>query len=267
MGDSRYSHAVGAGMNRVFCSGVAEWSSVLRLMASAALIAGTGMICAQALTQTTEKRIVVAAIPQVESHAVPSYVLPSFVSNSALSASLDAARFKTSDGFGFSLPRTQFPAQSAGYFQSYRGFQSVGADFAGSDQTAGRTFRFGGSRPVGIAGKAELGFAGSTLGTSASPNFNQMMRAKVAPPFGSSVGTFKLGYRDVSVPGAYGTGSNFGQGTSGGLFTTTNLGNGVFFSAGTNVGRGPTAGTPPGGNIGAAGPKPSRPAVSLKLSF
>jgi hypothetical protein len=94
-----------------------------------------------------------------------------------------------------------------------------------------------------------------------------MMRAKIAPPFGSSIGTFKLGYRDVSVPGAYGTGSNFGQGPSGGFFTTTNLGNGVFFSAGTNVGKGPTAWTPPGGNVGAAGPKPSKPAVALKLSF
>jgi hypothetical protein len=81
------------------------------------------------------------------------------------------------------------------------------------------------------------------------------------------MGTFKLGYRDVFIPGAYGTGSNFGQGAPGGLFTTTNLGNGVFFSAGTNVGKRPMAGTPPGGTMGATGPKPSRPAVTLKLSF
>jgi hypothetical protein len=97
-----------------------------------------------------------------------------------------------------------------------------------------------------------------------------MMRANIAIPFASSVGSFKLTYRDMLNPGASGTGGSLGQGTTGVLFTTTNLGNGVFFSAGTNVGKGSMAGTPPGGfgsNSGAAGPKPSRPAVALKLSF
>jgi len=267
MEDSRYSHSVDLRVSRMFYSGAAGWSLLLRRVVSAALLASAGMIGAQPPAQVTERQTVTSATPPVPSHAVPLPALPSFVSNSELSLSLDAARFKANDGFGFGLPQTQFPAPSPGYFQSYRGFQSVGADFIGSGRTAGRTARFGGASPVGITGTARFGSLGSTPGPSASPNFNQMMRAKIALRFSSSIGTFKLGYRDVFVPGAYGTGGNFGEGSPGGFFTTTNLGNGVFFSAGTNVGKRPMAGTPPGGNIGAAGPKPSRPAVALKLSF
>jgi hypothetical protein len=74
-------------------------------------------------------------------------------------------------------------------------------------------------------------------------------------------------YRDMLIPGVNSGGGGFGPGTPGAMFSTTNLGNGMFFSAGTNLGKGSMAGTPPGGNMGAAGPKPSRPAVALKLSF
>jgi hypothetical protein len=95
-----------------------------------------------------------------------------------------------------------------------------------------------------------------------------MMRANLALPFATSIGTFKLTYRNMLIPGVNSGGG--GPGTTGAMFSTTSLGNGVFFSAGTNIGKGSTAGMPPAGfgsNPGASGPKPARPAVTLKLSF
>jgi hypothetical protein len=122
-----------------------------------------------------------------------------------------------------------------------------------------------------MSAAAGFGLQGNgSFGSGAPPNFNQLTRASFAVPFSSSVGTFKLTFRDRMVPGANGTGANFGQGTAGAMFSTTNLGNGMFFSAGTNFGKGSMAGAPPGGfgsNMGAAGPKHSGPAVTLKLSF
>jgi hypothetical protein len=209
-----------------------------------------------------------AAIP---AKAVPADSAPS-VSTPAHSISFVDANAKAdgSYGFGFELLQTRFSAPAPGYFQSYRSARSGEAAFMSAGRPVGGNNRFGGGRPVGITGTAGFGFQGDSSGPIALPNFNQMMRANIAVPFASPVGTFKLTYRNVLIPGVSGAGGNSGQGTTGAMFSTTNLGNGMFFSAGTNIGRGSMAGTPPGGfgsNAGNTGPKPSRPAVTLKLSF
>ena len=172
-------------MNRVFCSGAAGWSSALRLAASATLIASAVVICAQAPATDSQSP---AAVPADSSSTISS---PG--SNPSPSAPL-AANVKggSGDGTGFGLPLTQFPAPAAGYFQSYRGFQGGGTDFMGAGRPAGEYNRFGGAGPAGIAGTAGFGFQGGSFGPSASLNFNQMMRANIALPFTSSVGTFKL---------------------------------------------------------------------------
>jgi hypothetical protein len=264
-------------MKRAFSSCAAGWSSALRLAAGAALFAGAGLICAQTHGDSgAGSQSAGAAVPAAPRFSDSSSAIPS--SGSAIGKTASMVPSATANviansryGTGFGLPQTQFPAPATSNFQSYRGFEGGGTAFMGAGRPASGYYRFSRASQGGIPGTAGLGFQGSgSFGSGAPPNFNQMMRANIALPFASSVGSFKLTYRDMLNPGASGTGGNFGQGTTGVLFTTTNLGNGVFFSAGTNVGKGSMAGTPPGGfgsNSGATGPKPSRPAVTLKLSF
>ena len=261
-------------MNRGFCSSAAIWSSVLRLAARSALFAGAGLICAQAPAgPAAESKTAVSGILAEPSAANSSSAIPSSSSNPAPSVPLAAANPKSGsgNGTGFGLPQTQFPAPAADSFQCYRGFQGGGTGLVSATRPAGGYSRFSGANPAGVSGTIWFGLqGGSSLKPTASPNFNQVMRANIALPFASSTGTSKLTYRDMLVPGANGTGSTIGQDTTGALFSTTSLGNGMFFYAGTNLGKGPMAGTPPGGfgsNSGATGPKASRPAVTLKLSF
>ena len=249
-------------MNCRFCSGAAGWTSVLRLAASAVLLGGAGLICAQGLGgAAAESQAAAAAIPADSA---------SNVSNPVISVPFVPANAKADSSYesGFELLKTRFPAPVPGYFQSYRNSQVTGTGIWGTSRPTGGYTWSGGATPVGIAMTARFGFLGDSSVPIALPNFNQMMRANIEVPLASSVSTFKLTYRNVLIPGV--NGGSFGQGTPGGMFSTTNLGNGVFFSAGTNIGKGSMAGTPPGGfgsNSGATGPKPSRPAVTLKLSF
>jgi len=217
-------------MDCVFHSDAAGWSLALRLTAGAALFACVGLVCAQ----------------------VP-------------------ASSEASCGQTFGLPQTQFPVPAADSFQSYKGFQGRGSVSMGAGWRAGGLGGSGGGGLAGIQGRAGFGIQrGGSLGAGAPPNFNQMMRANVSLPINSSIGNFKLSFRDRMGPGGSGAGSNFGQGAAGTMFSTTSLGNGMFFSAGTNFGKGSMVGTPPGGfgrNSGGAGAKSPGPAVTLKLSF
>jgi len=263
MAESRYSHRVGVRMNRVFGNGAAEWSSAFGLLASLALLAGGGLVCAQAPASTPMTEVQTASTTPADiSAAVPSS--PDAASSPAPSNPLAGANLRADSSAGslFGLPQTQFPAPAPNSFQSYRGFQGRGTAFMGTGRQAGGFNGLVAGSQAGIRGTAGFGFEShGSFGTGASPNFNQMLRTSYALPFNSSIGTFKLSFRDAMGPG------NHGQGTAGAMFSTTNLGNGVFFSAGTNFGKGSMAGTPPGGNMGATGPKPSRGAVALKLSF
>jgi len=282
MADSRYSRRVGRRMKRILCSGVAGWSSALGLAASIALLFDAGVAGAQEAASTpatasqTTSTLPADPSPPVPSTDVASSANPASadaVANPAHAVPFPGSNLKPdrSDGPLFGIPQTPFPAPAANGFQTYKGFQGRGSASIGAGRQASSLNGFGDLGQVGILGTAGLGLAGrGSLGAGATPNFNQMMRASFSLPLSSSIGTFKLTFRDAMGAGGNGPGGGLGQGTAGGMFSTTNLGNGVFFSAGTNIGKGTMAGTPPGGfgsNSGTTGPKASRPAVTLKLSF
>jgi hypothetical protein len=94
------------------------------------------------------------------------------------------------------------------------------------------------------------------------PSLNQLMRASFNLPLSSSMSNVRFTYQD----GLRSSGLARPSGSM--MFSTSDLGNGVFFSAGTSYGRS-MAGAPPGGlgsNASAGGRRPG-PSVALKLSF
>jgi hypothetical protein len=93
------------------------------------------------------------------------------------------------------------------------------------------------------------------------------MRGSLNPPLSSSYGAFRLTYRDMFGPG--GNTSDPGRPSGSAMFTTTDLGNGMFLSAGPTSGSRSMAGAPAAsiGNSSAGGQKHSGPSVALKLTF
>jgi hypothetical protein len=109
------------------------------------------------------------------------------------------------------------------------------------------------------SGNRQLGFA--------QPGLTQLMHPSLALPFGSSLGGLRFSHRDFLAPGF-----NQPEGAplrNSAIFTTSNFGNGVVFSAGTNVGGHSTAGASTGafGSANASAPRRSGPGIALKLSF
>jgi hypothetical protein len=93
------------------------------------------------------------------------------------------------------------------------------------------------------------------------------MRGSFNLPFSSSSSGYRFTYRDALRPS--GTLGDLGHPTASAIFTTSDLGNGVFLSAGTGYGARSMAGAPAAGlGNGTAGEhKPSGPSVNLRLSF
>ena len=157
-----------------------------------------------------------------------------------------------------------------------------GPNFGNFTGSAGRFNRFGGTEMRGRQDNfrsfsqtdgsgRRYGSSGENSTSSASPlvlpSFNALMRTNRGQPLGPSLGTFKLSYReqlgpirDVGDPG-------LPPGST--LFSSSDLGNGVFFSAGTGSGSRPAAGAAAAslGSATAGGQKHSSPLVNLKLSF
>jgi len=98
------------------------------------------------------------------------------------------------------------------------------------------------------------------------PSFNQMMRGSYNMPLNSSTSTFKFSYQDMLRPG--GNLGDLARPSASLMFSTSDLGNGMFFSAGTSYGHS-IAGAPAAGLGSNASPegKHSGPALALKLSF
>jgi len=109
--------------------------------------------------------------------------------------------------------------------------------------------------------------AGGPFGSApaAQPSLNQMMRRSFSLPFSSSSSSFHFSYLDTLRPG--GTLGDLGHPTAAAMFTTSDLGNGVFLSAGTGYGIRSTAGAPAASLGNEGGPKHSGTAVNVKLSF
>jgi hypothetical protein len=89
------------------------------------------------------------------------------------------------------------------------------------------------------------------------PSLNQSMRDSFNLPFSSSTSNLQFNYQDALRPGV------LGRPSKSMMFSTSDLGNGVFFSAGTSYGRSMGG---PGSNASAVG-RHSGPSVALKLSF
>jgi len=103
-------------------------------------------------------------------------------------------------------------------------------------------------------------FAPSPFGL---PSLNQMMRGSYSLPLNSSTSSFRFTYQDALKPG-----DGFGylaHPSASAMFSTSDLGNGVFLSAGTSYGHS-GVGAPAVGANAAAG-KHSGPSLGLKLSF
>jgi len=112
-----------------------------------------------------------------------------------------------------------------------------------------------------------MGWSFSTT-PDALPSLNQLLRGSYRLPLDTAASGLKLSYQDM-----FRLGTPLGdlqRPSASALFTTTDLGNGVFLSAGTSFGSHSTAGAPAASlaNGTAAGPKHSSgPSVALKLSF
>jgi hypothetical protein len=139
-----------------------------------------------------------------------------------------------------------------------------GPNFGKFAAGASTSNRFGGSGRRGISSGENSAFSASPL---ALPSFNALMHTNRGQALSPSLGTFKLPYRELFKPGRDSGDPALFPGST--LFSSSDLGNGVFFSAGTGSGSRPVAGAPAAslGNGTAAGQKHPSPLVNLKLSF
>jgi hypothetical protein len=99
------------------------------------------------------------------------------------------------------------------------------------------------------------------------PTLNEVLRGSYSLPVSSSTSSLKFSFQNIYKPGA--SFADPARPSASAMFSTSDLGNGVFFSAGTNYGSHSMAGAP-AASIGtgtAAGPKHAGPSVALKLSF
>jgi hypothetical protein len=98
------------------------------------------------------------------------------------------------------------------------------------------------------------------------PRFDARIASSFTLPLNSAAGTFRLSYRDMFSDGRNAMGRNPGVGSGSAMFGTSNLGNGMFLSAGSSYGSRSTAGSA-AGNSALAGQKHSGPSVGLRLTF
>jgi hypothetical protein len=116
----------------------------------------------------------------------------------------------------------------------------------------------------GAAGGALNPFGIAPVGL---PSLNQLLRGNLAMPLSSSSSAFRFSYQNALRPG--GSLSELGRPSGSILFRSSDLGNGIFFSAGTGYGSrtSPDAPSSSSGWTNTPGAKHSGPAVNLKLSF
>jgi len=99
------------------------------------------------------------------------------------------------------------------------------------------------------------------------PTLNQLLRGSMRMPLSSSTSSLRFTYQDALRPGA--SFGDLAHPSASLMFSTSDLGNGVFFSAGTGYGRSALAGAPAAGLGSNTSPegKHSGPSLNLKLSF
>jgi len=125
-------------------------------------------------------------------------------------------------------------------FSSGGGANPMGSAPGGSAVGLGSLFQLAGnvSRDLG-AGKS--GVLGTALGTL--PALNQLMRGGLNLPLNSSIGNFRLSYRDLLGSGGNALGGNFGSGSPSASFTSSHFKTGkIDFSAAASVNGGSAGG-------------------------
>jgi len=153
-------------------------------------------------------------------------------------------------------------------FSPARGFGS-GRQGTGAFTPMGGTNRFGGASQWGGYGmggaNASARDANSLFGPSpfGLPSLNQFMRGSYNLPLNASTGGFRFSYQDALRPG--GGFTDLARPSASAMFSTSDLGNGMFLSAGTSFGHSSVGAPAVGSNAAAA--KHSGPSVALKLSF
>jgi len=152
--------------------------------------------------------------------------------------------------------------------QSGGGFNRFGGvGWGGPPQDLPALFPSNGNFPRNLASGTN-GTAGGDRGTL--PRFDTGLDTGMGNslnlPFNSYVGAFRPSYRDLFGEGMNSMGGNLGKGSASTMFSTSNLGNGMFLSAGSSFGRRSAAGPAPSAAL-PAGQKHLGPSVGLKLTF
>jgi hypothetical protein len=111
------------------------------------------------------------------------------------------------------------------------------------------------------------GLASGPLAAPGTPSLNQLMRRSVTLPAASPFGVFRFSYQQTLHPEDSPPAGEFAHPAASAMFTTSNLGNGVYFSAGTNLGRPSGASGMPATGSTSGAPKTSNTGLALKLSF
>jgi hypothetical protein len=121
-----------------------------------------------------------------------------------------------------------------------------------------------GSVPRGVRSSANGTFSATS---AAPPSFNQLMRGNSGLRLNSNFGAQRFSSQNTFRP--IGNFGDPGLPSASALFTSSDLGNGVFLSAGTGYGNHSTAGAPAAslGNGTSGGQKHSGASLALKLSF
>ncbi|MGD0732803.1 MAG: hypothetical protein ABR956_16180 [Terracidiphilus sp.] len=116
----------------------------------------------------------------------------------------------------------------------------------------------------GRTGSANASF-GAAPGTL--PSLNQLMRGNLSLPLSTSYGAFRFSFRD-NLLGPDGNLGDLGRPSASAMFSTSDLGNGMYLSAGMSGSRS-MAGAPAAGFGGnqSGGDKHSGTSLAIKLSF
>jgi len=162
---------------------------------------------------------------------------------------LDPIQPNLAFGVGSRVASSSFGANYA------RGFSAGQKDMDGFNP-------LGGPRTAGWPGGVFMQDFSNLFETTpaSSPSLYLLMRGNLTAPLNTSGGKSRFTFQEALRPG-----TDLNHPPAPGLYTTTGLGNGVFLSAGTNLGRS-NAGAPAAGANAAAG-KHSGTSLGVKLSF
>jgi hypothetical protein len=164
-------------------------------------------------------------------------------------------------GAGMGFNGTGTPSRPGVAFGSFGG-----GSLGGRSGNLTSLFQMNNSFNRGLPGGTNHAFG---TNPAAVPSLDQVMRGNFSLPSNSTTGTFQPSYWDTFAPAGSSMGGAYGRSSGSAIFSTSNLGNGVFLSARTGFGSRSMAGgfgsNSTTGN--ATGQKHSGPSLGLKLSF